>query len=87
MSRKEDIVKMEAEKWLKLGIVEPSNSPWSSPVVLVPKKAINPEDPTEERRFRLCVDFRKLNTVTKTDCFPLLALDSLGQAYILASST
>jgi hypothetical protein len=46
--------------------MEESDSPWSSPVVLVRKK--NGE---------LCcyVDYRKLNDVTKKDCFPLPWID------------
>jgi len=80
----ENIAQDEVNNWLRLGIVERSKSPWSSPIVLVPKKSINPDDPTEEKRYRPCVDFRKLNAVTKSDSFPLPnmqeALDSLGQS-------
>jgi hypothetical protein len=44
------------------GVIEESDSPWSSPVVLVRKK-------NEELRF--CVDYRKLNDVTRKESFPL----------------
>jgi len=83
LSQKEEkIVQSEVDKWLKLGIVEKSSSPWSSPIVLVPKKPIDPHDPLEEKRHRLCVDYRKLNAITKSDSFPVMqdALDSLGQS-------
>jgi hypothetical protein len=43
-------------------IIEESHSPWSSPVVLVRKK-------NEDLSF--CADYRKLNDVTKKDCFLL----------------
>ena len=63
------------EKMLSQGVVEPSHSPWSSPVVIVEKK-------DGSRRF--CVDYRQLNSVTKMDVFPLPriddTLDSLAQS-------
>ncbi|GFW41171.1 retrovirus-related Pol polyprotein from transposon 17.6 [Trichonephila clavipes] len=47
-------------------ILGPSSSPWSSPIVLVKKK----EDST-----RFCVDYRRLNDVTKKDSYPLPRID------------
>jgi transposase InsO family protein len=52
----------EVDKLLEAGIIQPSTSEWSSPVVMVRKK---------DGTWRLCVDYRRLNNVTKKDSFPL----------------
>ena len=65
---KEEVVKKEISKLLQEGIIRPSCSPWSSPIVLVKKK---------DSTMRMCVDFRKLNAVTKEDLFPLPAIEDL----------
>lgn len=70
----------QLDQLLELDVVEPSNSPWCSPTVLV-KKA-NGSD-------RLCIDSRKLNEVTKRDSYPLPRvshiLDRLGKTVLLSS--
>lgn len=56
----------EIMRMLKLGVIEESESSWSSPVVLVKKP---------NGKHRLCLDSRKLNEVTKKDAYPLPKID------------
>jgi len=77
---KKQAIAREVEKMLLSNVIEPSASPWSSPVVLL-------EKPDGEYRF--CVDYRKLNAVTKKDAYPLPrideTLDALGNASIFTT--
>lgn len=70
----------ELDRMIRLDVVEPSRSPWRSPVVLVKKS--NGKD-------RLCIDSRKVNSVTKFDSYPLpyisSILDRLGRTNFLSS--
>ena len=47
---------------LRDGVIRPSDSPWASPITLVPKK---------DGTTRFCVDYRKLNSITRKDSHPL----------------
>lgn len=73
-------IKNEINKLLSNGIIRPSYSPWSSPIWLVPKKA----DSQGNKKWRLVVDYRKLNSQTIDDRYPLPnisnILDKLGKA-------
>ena len=73
-------VEKELESMLKENVIEPSDSPWASPIVLVTKK---------DGSTRFCVDFRKLNEITHKDAYPLPNIedtfDSLaGSSYFSA---
>lgn len=74
------IICEELDDMIKLGVVEPCESPWSSPVLLTPKK---------DGKLRFCLDSRKLNSVTRKDAYklPYVAeiLDNLKNAKYLSS--
>jgi hypothetical protein len=48
------------------GVIRESNSPWSAPIILAPKKS-----PDSSKCLRFCIDFRSPNSVTKLDTYPL----------------
>lgn len=50
-------LKKEIEMMIQLGVIEPSISEWSSPLVIVPKK---------DNSLRICIDFHKLNSLSLT---------------------
>ena len=64
--KQREIIEKEIKKMLDNKIIRPSFSPWSSPVVLVEKK---------DKSVRFCVDYRKLNAITKKDSQPLPNID------------
>ena len=74
------VVREELDKMLESGVIEPSNSPWAAPIVLVKKK---------DGGVRFCVDYRRLNAVTRFDAFPLPIIeeiiDDLGNAAFIST--
>ena len=53
-------------KMLEKGVIRESSSPWSESAIFVPKKSVDGKP-----KYRFCVDFRALNSVTKFDSYPL----------------
>ena len=70
---KKRVVEEQVKTMLEQKVITPSSSPWSSPVQMVTKK---------DGTIRFCIDYRKLNGVTKKNAYPLPrideTLDSLG---------
>lgn len=56
----------QIEKMLEQGIITPSTSPYSAPLWVIPKKL----DASTERKWRLVIDYRKLNEITIGDQYP-----------------
>ena len=73
-------VEAHIEDLLHRGIIQPSYSPFAAPIVVVRKK---------DGSIRLCCDFRKINSKTHKDCFPLPRIDeclnAVGGASIFSS--
>nr|CAN80230.1 hypothetical protein VITISV_003211 [Vitis vinifera] len=83
----QEVVRAEVLKLLRAGIIYPiSDSPWVSPTQVVPKKSgitVVQNEKGEEittrlaSGWRVCIDYRKLNVVTKKDHFPLPFIDQV----------
>lgn len=77
-SQKDEIAK-QVEQMEQDGIIVPSDSPWNAPLLVIPKK----EDISGTKKYRVVVDFHKLNIVTVGDAFPMpnitQIIDQLGK--------
>ena len=75
---KSEQIRKELDLMIKMGVIEESNSPWASPVVLIPKA---------DGSIRFCIDYRRVNDVTLPDAFPLPRvedlIDKIGQSRYL----
>ena len=60
------VVSEQVDKMTRLGIIKESQSPWSSPVLLVPKP---------DGKYRFCIDFRKINSLTQNDATPMPSIE------------
>lgn len=68
---KREVLRTELDKMLNLDVIEECESPWAAPGIMVPK----PNGST-----RVCIDYRKLNSVTISDKYPLPRIDDLLQS-------
>lgn len=77
---KQKIIKQLIDEMLAADVTEPSSSAWASPVVLIPKKTGG---------YHFCVDYRKVNSVSQSDAYPLPKiqeiLESLSGAVIFST--
>jgi Retroviral aspartyl protease./Reverse transcriptase (RNA-dependent DNA polymerase). len=64
----QEVIHKEVDKMLADGVIRKSSSGWSNPIVLVRKP---------DNTYRFCLDFRKLNNVTKKDAYPLPNMTSI----------
>ena len=74
------MLQQEVEKMLQTGVIQLSVSSWASPVIMVPKK---------DNSVRVCVNFRKLNNISKFDTYPMpraeKVFEQIGQAEIIST--
>lgn len=72
-----EILRKEVEKQtdnlLQQKIIVPSESPWNAPVWIVPKKA----DASGKKKFRMVVDYRKLNDITIAYRYPIPNIEDI----------
>ena len=64
---KKEVIDKELDKMVTAGFIQPSSSPWSAPVCIVSKKDGTPR-------------FRKINSITTKDAYPLPKLDDAFNA-------
>jgi hypothetical protein len=70
-----DAISTEIDRMISMDVIEPTCGPWASPIVLIPKP---------DGSIRFCVDYRRLNSVTRKDSYALPrmddCIDSLGDS-------
>ena len=69
-------IEKQVKKLLEAGFIVPSNSEFASPVTMVPKKLV-----TEVLEWRMCIDYRMLNSMTVRDMYPLPSIATLHRKF------
>lgn len=69
--KQKGLVQEELDQMIQNDTIEPSNSPWASPVCIVTKR---------DGSIRFCIDFRKLNDRTVKNAYPLPRIDETFDA-------
>ncbi|XP_075777530.1 uncharacterized protein LOC142827202 [Pelodiscus sinensis] len=73
-------VQEELQRMLQMGVIRESKSEWRSPIVLVPKP---------DGTIRFCIDFRKINAISRFDAYPMPRvnelLERLGKAHYIST--
>jgi len=64
----QEAIYAEVDKMLEADVIEPSKSEWSTPIVMIKKP---------NGTYRFCLDFRKLNNVSKKDAYPLPYMNAI----------
>lgn len=62
------VINQEVKDMLNDDVIEPSNSPWSSPIVMIKKST---------GKFRFCIDMRKVNEASVKDAYPLPRINAI----------
>ena len=67
---KREAIDKQLDKWFSQEVIEPSDSPWGMPVIVV----------YQFGKPRVCIDYRKVNAVSQADKYPLLKQTDILQA-------
>ena len=69
---KREVIDKQMDKWIQLGVIEPSKSPWAAPAFIIYRNG----------KPRMVVDYRRLNEIAITDEFPLPKQEDILQALV-----
>ena len=67
-----EVMDKQMDKWIQLGVIEPSKSPWAAPAFIVYRNG----------KPRMVVDYRRLNDIAISDEFPLPKQEDILQALV-----